>query len=80
MECKRLLIFIFSVSLLLQGKIIAAEYISDQKLWSHVVTIDRLAWQERNGTKKINKIIQRIYSKYKITLKRKCFGRKFRKR
>ena len=30
---------------------------SEQKLWQHVVTVDRLAWEERDGIKKVNKLV-----------------------
>jgi hypothetical protein len=45
----------------------ANRFINEQKLWKHVVTVDRLAWQERDGLKKINKqvddesFVRRIY-------------------
>lgn len=45
----------------------AKRFISDQELWKHVVTVDRLAWEEREGLKKVNKqvdeenFIRRIY-------------------
>lgn len=45
----------------------ASRHLSAKKQWSHVVTIDRLAWQEREGVKKVNKladdptIVRRLY-------------------
>jgi hypothetical protein len=45
----------------------AGRHIDETNLWKHVVTIDRLAWQERQGVKKINKpvsdqeFIRRVY-------------------
>ena len=44
-----------------------AQHISNSQLWKHVVTVDRLAWQEREGQKLINKrvndqdFVRRIY-------------------
>ena len=29
----------------------AAKFIDDRDLWAHVVTVDRLAWQEREDAK-----------------------------
>jgi hypothetical protein len=40
---------------------------ANQELWKHIVNVDRLAWQERDGQKKINKqvddedFVRRIY-------------------
>ena len=45
----------------------AGRFIQDSDLWKHVVTVDRLAWQEREGIKKVNKpvdeqnFVRRIY-------------------
>lgn len=36
----------------------AQRFISDVDLWKHVVTIDRLAWDAREGVKKINKTVE----------------------
>lgn len=35
----------------------AGPHIDNRKLWEHVVTVDRLAWQEREGQKLINKTV-----------------------
>jgi len=45
----------------------AATHLGDKELWNNVVTIDRLAWQEREGIKKVNKLaddqtlVRRLY-------------------
>jgi len=57
MKLKTILLFCLTVTTLLPS-LAASRFISDQELWKHVVTIDRLAWQEREGVKKINKIVE----------------------
>ena len=50
-------LLIVSAFLVLINFLNAGKFISDQELWKHVVTVDRLAWQEREGIKKVNKIV-----------------------
>jgi len=60
LSCSLILLSIFQLGW-------AGKHISDNDLWSHVVTIDRLAWQEREDIKKVNKqvddqdFVRRIY-------------------
>jgi hypothetical protein len=50
-----LLFFIFT-----QSSIFAVQNSSKQDLWKHIVTIDRLTWQERESLKKVNTQVQDI--------------------
>jgi len=58
--------FLLSITLISSSSF-AGRYIQDSDLWKHVVTVDRLAWQEREGIKKVNKpvdeqnFVRRIY-------------------
>jgi len=38
--------------------VFAGKHIDDRDLWEHVVTIDRLAWSEREGSEKINTLVK----------------------
>lgn len=56
-----------SILILLSSHAFGSRHIGDKELWKHVVTIDRLAWQEREGIKKVNDmaddrvLVRRIY-------------------
>ena len=64
---KNQLILPFTILLLLSMSISAQQFINDQELWQHVVTIDRMVWQEQAGEKKINNnvneedFVRRVY-------------------
>jgi hypothetical protein len=50
-------------ALLFSLQLYAAKEISDKELWKHVVTIDRIAWEEREGQKNIR---QDFHKKYRF--------------
>ncbi len=55
MKNKPILTIIFFINLV--TCLCAQEYINSKDLWKHVVNIDRLVWQERDGIKKVNKMV-----------------------
>lgn len=66
MKHNRIILTLISLSLLI-APAYTARFIQDTDLWKHVVTVDRLAWQERDGIKKVNdqvddeNFVRRIY-------------------